>query len=247
MKIEQYIPNALTFANLGCGFLGVMNVIYGDLQTAGLLVFIAALFDLLDGLAARSLRVQSKVGEQLDSFADMVSFGVLPGAILLILLIKTHTDWVTASYFLNIPTVGFIGLAFPMGAGYRLAKFNLQEEDFKGFYGVPCPAAGLLVASLPLILEYDLLLLGDETVYLSGFILNPWLLVGVMVLIPLLMVSTTPMMSLKLNGLHWIGQEAQIIFVLLSLVLLILLYFAAVPVIFVMYVIVSLIFQKRLT
>ncbi len=247
MKIEQYIPNALTFANLCCGFLGIVNVIYGDLQTAGLLVFTAALFDLFDGLAARSLRVESKVGEQLDSFADMVSFGALPGAILVILLIKTHADWVSPAYFLNIPTFGLIGLAFPMGAAYRLAKFNLQEADFKGFYGVPCPAAGLLVASLPLILEYDLLLLGYQTVYLSGFILNPWVILGIMVIIPLLMVCNIPMMSLKLNGLHWGGQEAQIIFVLVSLVFIILLSFTAIPLIFLFYVMISLIFQKRLT
>lgn len=247
MKIEQYIPNTLTFANLLCGFLGIINVIYGDLETAAILVFVAAIFDLLDGLAARALRVQSKTGKQLDSFSDMVSFGILPAALLMILLLKTHTNWVQFAYILNVPVVGLLGFAFPAGAAYRLARFNLDTEESSVFKGVPCPAAGLVVASLPLILENDLLVIGYETVYLTNVVLNPWLLLGLMVVIPLLMVSNLSMLSLKLSGLHWKGQQLPVIFVLFSVILFIFLYFAAIPIIFLLYIIISLLFQKRLT
>ncbi len=248
MKIERYIPNTVTFANLCCGFLGAMNVIHGDLETAAFLVFAAAFFDLFDGLIARWLGLQSRIGEQLDSFADLISFGVLPGMILLFLLIETNANWIRFEYFLNIPVLGLLGLLFPVGAAYRLAKFNLRpDQSMKAFLGVPCPAAGLFVASLPLIIEYDLLLLGYKTFYLAEWVLNPWLLMGIMVIVPLLMVSNIPMFSLKLSGLQWSGYQVQIIFSLISIILFVFLYFVAIPIIFILYIMVSMVFQKQLT
>ena len=245
MKIERYIPNTLTFANMFCGFYGIINVAYGDLATAGWLIFVAALFDLLDGLAARLLRVESKIGGQLDSFSDMVSFGLLPGILLVILLFKTHANWVSGLYFLNAPWLGVLAFLFPMATAYRLSRFNLAEGATHIFRGVPAPAAGLLVASLPLILEYDLLMIGYKSVYLTQYVLDPVLLLGIILLVPLLMVSKLPLFSLKFSGFQWAGNQVKISFILISLILFIFLFFAAVPVIFVLYILMSLIFKNQ--
>ena len=249
MKIERYIPNALTYANMFCGFIGILNLTilnspYFDQTIAGWLIFAAAFFDLLDGTAARALKVDSTIGKQLDSFSDIISFGLLPGLILVMLLDSTNTNWVLALYFLNTPWIGILAFLFPMAAAYRLSRFNTADNSSGYFKGLPAPAAGLLVGSLPLIMEYDLLLLGYESIYLTEYVLDPWLLLGIIIVIPLLMVSNLSMLSLKFDRFTWKGNEVRFVFIILSVLLFILLFFAAIPVILVLYVLLSL-FSKK--
>lgn len=247
LKIEPYIPNALTFGNLFCGFAGLLNVAYGDLALAGWLLLAAAGFDLIDGLAARLLRVESPKGQQLDSLSDLVSFGVLPGLILVILVFKTNSNWATAFYFLNSPWLGLLAFLMPMAAAYRLARFNLSGAEEKGFRGLPAPAAGILIGTLPLIIEYDLLVIGYRSIYLSTYILNPWALLGVMTIIPLLMVSNLAFFNLKFEHYGWQGNQVKWAFLGVSAILVTLLFFAAVPLLIGLYIVVSMTMKNTAT
>lgn len=240
MKIESYIPNTLTFGNLFCGFLGLLNVAYGDLPLAGGLLIAAAIFDVLDGLAARVLKVESPNGKQLDALSDMVSFGVLPGLILVLLVFKTNSNWATAFYFLNAPWLGLLGFLMPMAAAYRLARFTQDSDQHLSFKGLPAPSAGLLVGALPLILEHDLLVIGYRSIYLAPYILNPWILLGVMVVIPALMVSKVTFFNLKFSHYGWKGNELKWIFIALSAILVGVLFYAAIPIVILLYILVSL-------
>lgn len=247
LKIEPYIPNTLTFGNLFCGFFGLLNVAYGDLPMAGWLLLAAAGFDLIDGLAARLLRVESPKGQQLDSLSDLVSFGVLPGLILVILVFETHSNWATAFYFLNSPWLGLLAFLMPMAAAYRLARFNLSDVGEKGFRGLPAPAAGILIGSLPLLLEYDLLVIGYQSFYLTAYVLNPWLLLGVMLLVPALMVSNLAFFNLKFEHYRWRGNQVKWAFLGVSAILVALLFFAAIPVLIGFYILISLMMKNTLT
>lgn len=243
-KIESYIPNTLTFGNLFCGFLGLLNVAYGDLPLAGWLVLAAAGFDLIDGLAARILKVESPKGQQLDSLSDLVSFGILPGLILVILVFKTKINWATQPEFLNAPWLGLFAFLLPMAAAYRLARFNLGSYAEKGFRGFPAPAAGILVGVLPLIMEYDLLVIGYRSIYLTPYVLNPWSLLAIMVLIPMLMVSNLSFFNLKFGHFGWRGNQVKFLFLGVSALLVILLGFTAVPIIIGLYILISLTFKN---
>jgi len=138
--IEKRIPNLLTFANLFCGFAAVMACLSGDLVLAGWMIFIAAIADLLDGMAAKLLKAESALGAQLDSLADMVSFGLAPGLIAYILLIKTHAAFLDWVYFYDIPVFGFIAFTITAAGAYRLARYNLHTSSDHNFKGLPIPA-----------------------------------------------------------------------------------------------------------
>lgn len=245
MALTRYLPNLLTQANLFCGFIGLIHVAYGNLALAGIMVIAAAVFDLLDGLAARGLQVHAKTGKQLDSLADIVSFGILPAVILHFLMIKTHTNWVNILFLLNLPVVALIPFAYAAGAAYRLAKFDVATDQEAHFKGLPVPAAGLLVASLPLILQFDMLLVQYQTIYLSEYVLNPWLILGIGIIVPLLMISNIPMFSLKFQSFEWAGNEYRIVFLSMAIVLFILLFFTAVPLIILLYVLMSILLKNK--
>ena len=244
LKVESYIPNTLTFGNLFCGFAGVLNVAYGDLPLAGGLLIAAAVFDLLDGFAARLLKVESPNGKQLDALSDLVSFGVLPGLILVLLVFKTNSNWATAYYFLNAPWLGLLGFLLPMAAAYRLARFTLNESTTPAFQGLPAPSAGLFVGALPLILANDLVVIGYRSIYLAPYILDPWLLLGIMLLLPLLMVSRIRFFALKFSNYGWQGNQVKWIFLGVSVVLFGILFYAAIPLIILLYIFLSMLVKN---
>src|SRR6185437_9450810 len=126
--IEKRLPNLLTFANLFSGFTAVLACLSGDLVLAGWMIFIAAIADLLDGMAAKLLHAQSALGGQLDSLTDMVSFGLAPGLIAYMLLVKTHAGFMDWVYFYDIPVMGFLAFLVTAAAAYRLARFNVNAN-----------------------------------------------------------------------------------------------------------------------
>lgn len=179
MNIKKNIPNAITCGNLLCGCLAIVSAFNGNLIWSAYLVGIAAVLDFLDGFVARMLRVHSEIGKQLDSLADMVTFGVVPGVIMFHLI---HISLLPGGFVFGpteteamiIKYVPFIAFLISIFSAVRLAKFNIDTRQSDSFIGVPTPANSILIASFPLILnlgEYEhmnsLILMGNEVEYLN--------------------------------------------------------------------------------
>jgi CDP-diacylglycerol--serine O-phosphatidyltransferase len=238
--LKRHLPNALTCLNLLCGCLALTFIFQGKLVTSAYLVGIAAVADFFDGLLARALRVSSPIGKDLDSLADMVSFGVVPGAIMFELLGQSFFGQVFNSDSLSPFTapgglgalVPFCGFIISIFSALRLAKFNNDTRQTTSFIGLPTPACTLVVASLPLILAQD-------NFDLKNIILNPWLLLGLTVLLSGLLVAELPLFALKFKNLRWLGNRRRFIFVALALVLVITLHAAGIPLAVLLYVLLS--------
>ena len=236
MKILRHLPNALTCSNLVCGCLGILSVLQTNPATNNGLVagsyflFAAAIFDFLDGFVARLLGVSSAIGKELDSLADCVTFGVLPSFILYQLLGRS---WASAhSYW---PYAAFSIAVF---SALRLAKFNIDTRQSEQFIGVPTTAIGPVVASFPMILAF-------QPQY-GGLLQNPYFLVGFVAVSSFLLVSEIKIIALKFKGFGWSQNQVRYIFIGTSAVLLLLLRFAAVPLIVVLQIIFSIIFKSKL-
>lgn len=228
--MKKHIPNAITCLNLFAGCLALYFAFKGQLVYTAYLVGIAAVLDFLDGMVARVLGAYSEIGKQLDSLADMVSFGVVPGTVMFMLLQRTGDS------FLGLPIeiFAFFGFLITIFSGLRLAKFNIDTRQTTSFIGLPTPANTIFVVSLPLILEH-----GDLTHY--AIILNPWVLVILTVLLSYLLVAELPLFALKFKNLTWQDNSIRFIFLILSVVLVALLNFAAIPLIIVLYIVLSVI------
>ena len=228
--MKKHIPNAITCLNLFAGCLALYFAFEGQLVYTAYLVGIAAVFDFLDGMVARVLKAYSEIGKQLDSLADMVSFGVVPGAMMFVLLQRADAA------VLGIPAdiVAFSGFLITIFSALRLAKFNIDTRQTTSFIGLPTPACTLFVASLPLILRY-----GDLIHY--EIILNPPVLLGLTVLLSFLLVAELPLFALKFTNLTWQDNSVRFIFLGLSVILVALLKFAAIPLIIVLYIVLSII------
>ncbi len=241
--MKRYIPNTVTCLNLLCGCLALTFIFRGELVTGAYLVGIAAVADFFDGLLARALRVSSPIGKDLDSLADMVSFGIVPGAIMYTLLNKTHeaatlhqdylpNSWAQFGTGSDWYPVAYFGFLISIFSALRLAKFNNDTRQTTSFIGLPTPACTLVVASLPLILSQD-------SFDLKNIILNPWLLAGLTVLLSGLLVAELPLFALKFKNLKWVGNRRRFIFVALALVLVLTLGAAGIPLAVLLYVLLS--------
>jgi CDP-diacylglycerol--serine O-phosphatidyltransferase len=224
--LKKHLPNALTCLNLLCGCIALTFIFGGNLVLAAYFVGIAAVADFFDGLVARALRVSSPIGKDLDSLADMVSFGVVPGAILFKLIAHAVDSG-------GIPVwSSYLGFIVSIFSALRLAKFNNDTRQTTSFIGLPTPACTLVVASLPLILAND-------TFGLKNIILNPLVLIGLTVLLSGLLVAELPLFALKFKNLQWRGNRRRFIFVGLALGLVLWLKAAGVPVAVLLYVLLS--------
>lgn len=237
--LKRHIPNAVTCLNLLCGCLALTFIFRGELVMGAYLVGIAAVADFFDGLLARALRVSSPIGKDLDSLADMVSFGVVPGAILFKLLqLATAPEIFTAGAALSgmeesqTHWLAYFSFLISIFSALRLAKFNNDTRQTTSFIGLPTPACTLVVASLPLILAHDQFGVKD-------IILSPWLLLGLTILLSGLLVAELPLFALKFKNLKWLGNRRRFIFVALALVLVITLRAAGIPLAVLLYVLLS--------
>ncbi len=251
----KQIPNLFTLLNLVFGCLAIIFI----LQTGETLVTqnegawvaqlpekiwwgsvcigIAGIVDFLDGFVARLFKAESAMGRELDSLADVVSFGVAPGMILYQLLrisyISEETGLDTSLWALAP------ALLFPCAGAYRLARFNTDPNQQFGFKGVPIPAAGLVVASLPLILLYNYF--GLVTI-----LLNKWMLYAIILLLSFLMISNLSLMALKFQDLTVRNNLPKIILLVAGILAAVFLQWLAVPVIFILYIILSLAFKNKI-
>lgn len=234
--MKKHLPNALTCLNLLCGCLALLFIFRGFPSIGAYLVGVAAVADFFDGLLARALRVSSPIGKDLDSLADMVSFGVVPGAVLFQLL-ERSTDPLGSLAEATLPALHqgmlpALGFAVTIFSALRLAKFNNDTRQTTSFIGLPTPACTLVVASLPLILAHD-------QFGLRPLILNPWFLLSLTFVLSGLLVAELPLFALKFNNLRWPGNRRRFIFVVLALGLVLGLRAAGVPLAVLLYVLMS--------
>jgi len=251
----RQIPNLFTLLNLFFGCLAIIYVLqsglvinsneYGEqlidipekIWMASLFIGLAGLVDFLDGFVARLLKASSEMGKQLDSLADVVSFGVAPGMILYQFLrlsfakepngLDTSIAWLLPAFII------------PCAAAYRLAKFNIDDSQQFGFKGVPTPAVGLLIASFPLIYWFT----NNQSI--NNLFLNKWFLYGIIVLLSYLMVSNLPIMALKFKDYSAKNNIPKIVLVILTLIMSFLLKWVAIPVVFIAYIIISLALKNK--
>jgi CDP-diacylglycerol--serine O-phosphatidyltransferase len=252
----KQIPNLFTLLNLVFGCIAIILI----LQTGETLVEqseegawvavlpekigwgaicigIAAIIDFLDGFIARLFKAVSPMGAQLDSLADVVSFGVAPGLILYQLLKIT---WIREETGLDASVLVLApGLIFPCAGAWRLARFNVENAISPDFKGLPIPAAGLVVASLPLILFYN-------NFNIATALLNKWVLYAIILLLSYLMVSNTRFMSLKFSDYSLKNNLPKLVLAAIAVIAAIFLQWLAVPVVFILYLIISLTSKKQL-
>jgi len=251
------IPNIFTLFNLFFGCLAIayalqldvsflyeldgrpiMQSIQSSLWMASLFIAIAGVIDFLDGFLARLMKVSSEMGKQLDSLSDVVSFGVAPGIILyqvLRLAVMKESEAVEMS---SVWT--YAAFAIPCFAAWRLAKFNLDTRQQYGFRGVPTPAVGLLIASFPLILYHNYF---DGAI--NNLLLNKWVIYLIIALLCYLMVCDIPILSLKFRDFSLKNNMTKIILLIVAVVAAITLKWLAVPVVFIIYIILSLAARPR--
>ena len=251
----KQIPNIFTLLNLVFGCLAIVATLQNGISIqyspegtqfidipekiwmASLFIGLAAVVDFLDGFVARLFNASSEMGKQLDSLADVVSFGAAPAMIMYQFLRRSYANeesGIDASMLVLLPA--FIIAA---ASAYRLAKFNLDHSQQYGFKGVPTPAVGLLIASFPLIYWHA------ENDAIASLLLNKWVLYGTIILLSWLMVSNVPMMALKFKNLSVKSNLPKFILVAISIIAALLLHWTAVPVIFIAYIILSLAFKNK--
>lgn len=234
MNIKLHIPNLLTAGNLFCGVFGLQQVFAGNLLYGSLLIGAAAFFDFLDGFAARLLKANTPLGKQLDSLADMVSFGVLPGAIAFQLAAISLTENGGASW------IKYLAYAIPILSAFRLAKFNIDERQTSTFIGLPTPANAIFWGSLTVIgsnVFNGVLSANYFAQLISKLWLNNSLIIPIAVLfMSLLLLAEIPMFSLKFENYGWNKNKLRYSFLLGGTAFFILVGFAALPIIILLYV-----------
>ena len=234
--MKKYIPNSITLANLFCGTIAVVLAVENRLDWAALFVGLGIFFDFFDGFFARLLNVKSDLGLQLDSLADMVTAGVVPG-IAMYQLLKRST-WVVENETAIVGFVPYIGFVITLASAYRLANFNIDTRQTTGFIGLPTPANTLLILSLPLILQYE------PTEWMISMLQNVWVLIGITLLSAYLLNAEIALFALKFKDYSLKNNGIKYLFLAVSAVLLILLKISAIPIVILLYIALSLVTKR---
>ena len=234
MVLKQHIPNALTCGNLVSGCLSILFVASGMPVKAAIMVFVAGLFDFLDGFVARLLHAHSPIGADLDSLSDVVSFGVAPSFIMYWLMCRAFDLPYFSLFGYNLlPCLAFL---LPVFSAIRLAKFNIDDTQKTLFRGIPAPGMAVFIASLPLALS--------QVGHLTDGALSYWASLGITLIFSFMMVSRLRFFSFKMKSAKWKGNEVRWIFLLITLVSLLVFKFVALPFVMVLYVLLSVCFAK---
>jgi CDP-diacylglycerol---serine O-phosphatidyltransferase len=231
--MKKHIPNSVTCLNLFSGCLGIVFAFQGNLIWASYAIVIAAILDFFDGMLARLLKAYSDIGKELDSLADVVSFGVLPSVIIY------HLFGLSPQLEFGSTWLSFSAFIIAVFSALRLAKFNIDTRQSENFIGLPTPANALLVASFPLIIV-------ESNTYFGELILNQWFLLIFSLIMSMLLVVEVPLISLKFKTLNVKENLLRYVLILSSVALLIFLKFEAVPIIIIIYFLIS-VLQFRTT
>ena len=245
------IPNLLTMGNLFCGLIAIIFIFENNFTVAAIAVIIGIVFDFFDGFVARLLGVTGELGKQLDSLADMVTSGVVPGLIMYKLLrfslqyealdaqipeALTVGSWGgNNDYFQYIPYLGFL---ITLGSAYRLAKFNIDTRQTNSFIGLPTPANTLLIFSLMMIYIHQ------PNNWANILLNNQWFLILVTLLSTYLLNAELPLFALKFKNYGFKGNEVRYVFLFLSILFLVFFKFIGIPLTILAYVVLSVLSKK---
>lgn len=239
----KHLPNLITLLNLFFGSIAAVFAVLGHLEWAAVFFVLGVLCDFLDGLTARLLGVQSDLGVQLDSLADLVTSGLVPGLVMCQLLgMSVFGGWNSGSFFLDAlgrehlmdAWFPFLGLGITLASAWRLARFNIDENQVDSFIGLPTPANALMIISLPLILMYN----GSEAI--NNLLLNTWFLVGLTVLSAWLLNAPIALFALKFKGWSFRENGMKYVFLIVAAVLILTLRYLAIPLVILAYILFSL-------
>lgn len=232
MNIKKHIPNIITMLNLFCGCIAIIFVTNGKFDVAFYFVCLGIFFDFFDGFFARLFKVSSPLGLQLDSLADMVTSGVVPGLVMFYMILKSNNLSTFESFDLHLVLSSF-GFIITLGACYRLANFNIDTRQTDSFIGLPTPANTLFIMSLPLI----------ESTFNYSFIFsamnNLWVLIVITLFSAYIMNAEIPLFSLKIKTFSFKKYALQISFLLLSILLLVFFQYLGITLVIIMYVLLS--------
>ncbi len=227
MQIKKHVPNIITLLNLFCGCIALVSIAKGDFYGGFIFVCLGIFLDFFDGFFARLFKVSSPLGLQLDSLADMVTSGVVPGYVMYSMF-AMMTDNVY---------VPFIGFVITLGACFRLANFNIDERQTDSFIGLPTPANALFFLSLPLI---------PKSMLVIELFTNLWFLIVISLLSAYIMNAEIPLFSLKIKKLNFKDNMLPMVFLFLSVLLLLFFQFSGIPLVILMYILLSIINNKFL-
>lgn len=230
--MKKHIPNFVTCLNLFSGCLGIVFAFQGNLTWASYAIVIAAILDFFDGMLARLLKAYSEIGKELDSLADVISFGVLPSVIIY------HLFALSPQPEFDVTWLSLSAFVIAVFSALRLAKFNIDTRQSENFIGLPTPASALLIASFPLIIA-------ESNTYFADFILNTWFLLIFSLTMSMLLVAEVPLISLKFKTLDLKKNMLRYILVITSVLLLLFFKFEAVPMIIMVYFMISLVQFRR--
>jgi CDP-diacylglycerol--serine O-phosphatidyltransferase len=232
MRLKKQIPNIITLLNLFCGCIATVLALKADFELAFYFVCLGIFLDFFDGFFARLFKVASPLGLQLDSLADMVTSGVVPGIVMYEMLLRSSL----------FPTLGwdvvwfpFLGFIVTLGSCYRLANFNIDS-----FIGLPTPANALFILSLPLVLRYS------DSIIILEILTNPWVLLAIVVLSAYILNAEIPLFSLKIKKFTIKDNALQMGFLTLSLLLLLFFHYLGIPLVIIAYVLLSVINNRFL-
>lgn len=234
MLIKKHIPNLITLLNLFCGCIAVVFISKDNFLMAFYFVCLGIFLDFFDGFFARLFKVSSPLGLQLDSLADMVTSGVVPGYVMFSLLQMSQNP--SSSYFI-VPYLGFI---ITLGSCYRLANFNIDTRQTDSFIGLPTPANALFILSLPLVLKYS------DSLAVFEVLSNQWVLLAITLFSAYILNAEIPLFSLKIKDFTFKKNALQLVFLLLSVLLLIFLHYLGIPLVIILYVLLSVVNNKFL-
>jgi CDP-diacylglycerol--serine O-phosphatidyltransferase len=240
MNIKKQIPNLLTLGNLLCGTIATIAAVNSDYVAAASLVVLGVIFDFFDGFVARILKVSGELGKQLDSLADMVTSGVVPGIVMFSLLsldgnsgTNIHESSMMILGTLRFSLIQLVGLLLTLSACYRLASFNIDTRQSDSFIGLPTPAMSLFVIALPLIPMYS------DNQFFIALAQNNYFLIGVTLVLSYLMNAEILLFSLKFKTFGVKENLLKYLFLVLSIVFLVTLKVIAIPLIIILYVVLS--------
>ncbi len=234
--MKNQLPNFITLCNLFCGTVAIIFTVRGMLDCAALFVAIGIFFDFFDGFFARLLHVKSEMGLQLDSLADMVTSGVVPGiAMFQLLSSSTYVLETKGTFSMLLP---YMGLFISLGSAYRLANFNIDTRQSTGFIGLPTPANTMFILSLPLILQYQ------STEIVVFFLRNTWMLLGITLLSTYMLNANISLFALKFKDYSLKNNIVKYVFLAVCLLLLLVLKVIAIPFIILLYIFLSLITKQ---
>lgn len=237
--IKKHIPNFVTLLNLFCGSIAITFTFEGNLMLASWFIGFAAIFDFMDGMLARLLNAKSAIGIQLDSLADLISFGLAPAFIIFRLMAESKN--IPQLIFSEVNVVAFSAFIIPAFSALRLAKFNIDENQTSSFIGLPTPANALFFGSLPLVIFQAI---NEGNVFLLNVFSNFWILLSLSIIFSLLMVSGIPLFSLKLKNFNFQENMQRYLLLGISVTLFYLINFYALPLIVIVYMLISIIGNK---